>query len=618
MRKQSHNRIGKFIFLVASVLIFSLYLVYSYNNIKGRSYLYEPVYISLEGHIPDSTELVLQYQTFNDPTISLDARLLESDSSSADTYIFKTDSSYRMTNFSIYFRSLGKEEFLTITNISAFNENGQEHRFSLEPGDLIASGNLVLEQVENGAVRIKKDPDHLSNTASLFFYTRSTIDGLFVQTGVREPVLPSLPAFIVILILFSSIFFCLYPVTERLNWNGISLGAYLLAFAILILPTGEKTINLTLALSILAGFIKVIREGTFRRWVGENRGLLLIILAAILVYLIAFLSDSADPSTLKLLKIKYGLPMILLAVAINTNYKREIQLQYAALLSGVIISVFMHLGWTIMLIDSVELKAKIFSDLPYYMESTVFSRIHHSYLSILYLASLAALYLKKDIIELRRIEIFIFSLLIFTGLIFAFSRAAILSLILILLFFSLRWLFRLISIEISRISRFLAAAALSIGLVFLVFADLRIDPETNNLAVKGLSTRMDIWANAGEIIKQKPITGHGPANYKYALIERNSTSDFNKNRWRVLNTHNQFLETAGMFGIPLAIFLVWFLLFPTGFSRQSVRYTDFIIAAAIIFGTAFFFESLLNRNLGVLVFGLCYALLIKMKTIYGR
>jgi len=71
------------------------------------------------------------------------------------------------------------------------------------------------------------------------------------------------------------------------------------------------------------------------------------------------------------------------------------------------------------------------------------------------------------------------------------------------------------------------------------------------------------------------------------------------------------------FGIQIISYL-WFLLFPTGFSRQTVRFSDFILTAVIIFGTAFFFESLLNRNLGVLVFGLFYGLLIKMKTIYGR
>ncbi len=95
-----------------------------------------------------------------------------------------------------------------------------------------------------------------------------------------------------------------------------------------------------------------------------------------------------------------------------------------------------------------------------------------------------------------------------------------------------------------------------------------------------------------------------------------STSSFNNNTWRVLNTHNQFLETSGMFGLLVGIGLVWFLLFPTGFSRQHSGYSGFILTAAIIFATGFFFESLLNRNLGILIFGLCYGLLIKMKTIY--
>jgi O-antigen ligase len=136
--------------------------------------------------------------------------------------------------------------------------------------------------------------------------------------------------------------------------------------------------------------------------------------------------------------------------------------------------------------------------------------------------------------------------------------------------------------------------------------------------IKGFSTRIEIWDYASDLIKQKPITGWGPGKYKEALRSANGFTSYNSNTWRVLNTHNQFLETSGMFGLLVAIGLAWFLLFPTGFSRQNSKYSEFIIAAAIIFITAFFFESFLNRNLGILVFGLSYGLLIKMKGIYGN
>jgi len=616
--KGGHKGVRKFIFLGSTVLIFSIYLIFSYNNTKDRSYIYEPVFIRLQGKIPEKTSLKLSYQTFNDPTRVQEASLITADSIPEDVYIFKIDSTFRLRNFSIYFKNLWEDEEILVSSIKASNTDKMEFSFSLENKNLIPSKNLSTDQLDHGALRIKRIPYDEPTSSSLRFYTRNLNDHVLIRTNVRDPAFPSLLAMLGILALGTCLFFCLYPPFNRLNWNGISLGAYLLALAILIMPTGEKTINLLLTLALLAGFIQRFRDGTFRNWLNDNRVLLLVSMSLIILYLIAFLYDGNDPSTQKFLKIKYGLPMILLAVAVNTNYKRDIRLQYAALLSGVIISVFMHFGWAIMLIDAAELKNKLFSNPQYYLESSVFSRIHHSYLSILYLASLATMYLIRDIIELHRKEIIVFSLLLFAGLFFAFSRAAILSLILILIFFSLKLFFHQLEMEISRVGRFSAAFIISLGILILVFADLRIYPATDNVAVEGLSNRMDIWGNAGDLIREKPIAGRGPGNYKYALIEKNVSAAFNTNRWRVLNTHNQFLETAGMFGLPLALSLAWFLLFPTGFSRLTVRFSDFILTAAIIFGTAFFFESLLNRNLGVLIFGLFYGFLIKMKTIYGR
>jgi len=616
MRSPSNKGIKKLLFLGASVLIFTLYLIYSYNNIKGRSYIHEPVYISLEGSIPDNTRLELVYQTYNDPTTTYKAKLVEQDSVPADTYVFKIDSSYRISNFAIYFRSLESGVELTISNIVASGENGTKFPFSLRSDDLIVSKNLLVEQAGKGTISIKKIPFEKSIGSSIYFYTRSSIPGVIVRTNLRYPEIPSLLALLAILILGTCMVYSLYPVISKLNWKGLPAGAYLLALAILIMPSGEQISNLLLALAIAAGFIKGSRDKILRHWISENRGFLLFILVLISIYLLAFLFSWKDTSTLKLLKIRYGLPMTLLAVALNTNSKQEIRIQYAALLSGVIISIFMHFGWAIIFTDAVELKSKLFSYPHYYLESAVFSRIHHSYLSVLYLATLGTIFLKKDIIVLRRGDVIVFSLLIITGLLFAFSRAAILSLLLVLVFLALKKIFSLFKLEITRIARFVVASALTIGILILVFVDLQVDPTASANPVKGLSTRAELWKDASELIKQKPIFGWGPGKFEDALEESSGDSSFNNNRWRVLNTHNQFLETTGMFGLIVGIGLAWFLLFPTGFTRQDPRFSDFITIAAIIFATGFFFESLLNRNLGILIFGLCYGLLIKMKTIY--
>jgi len=608
---------NKLIFLVTSVLVFTFYLIYSYNHLKGRSYIFEPIYISLTGNIPESANLELHYQSINDPTITQKADLLINDSIPANTYIFVIDSSYRLTNFSIYFRSHWQKEEIIINEIKASNDFGGKFSFSLRNKDLIATENLSLNQLSDNSVRLTKIPSENPTGSALSFNVRTAETGIFVRTDVRNLEIPSILAFLAILILGTAMAFCIDPVIVSFKWSGISGGAYLLALAILILPSGESICNLILALAIIAGLVKGIRERTLAVWIRNNRIILLLSLSIIIIYFIAFLLTGSDPSSVKLLRIKYGLPIALLAVAFNTNNKQEIRFQYLALLLGVIISVFIHFGWSIMLLDAVELKLRIFSNPRYYMESAIFSRIHHSYLSVLYLVVLSSIYLKKDIITLQKKEVIIFGLLIFTGLLFAFSRAAILSLVLILTYYAARWVFGLLNVNINRIVKFVAAAVLTILLLTIVFSNFGVDSLSSSSKIKGLSTRIEIWDNATELIRQKPITGWGPGSFKDALRQSNRSTNFNTNTWSTLNTHNQFLETSGMFGLLVGVGMALLLLFPTGFSRQHSKYSEFLITAAIIFITTFFFESFLNRNLGVLIFGLCYGLLIKMKAIYG-
>jgi len=556
------------------------------------------------------------YKTFNDPTKAQKAFLISHDSIPANTYIFKIDSSYRVSDFSIYFQSLWENETLKIQNISASNNNQEEYPFSLKIRDLIATENLGMEQVDNGSIIIKKIAHDDSRGSALTFYIRASVQDVFVRSDLRKPVFPSLLASLGILLLGIAMIFCLYPLIARLKWKGISMGAILLALAIVVMPSGEKTCNLLLILAIVAGLFRGYREHLLPTWVKKNRIVLLLILTLILIYTISFLFSGNNPTSLKLLKIKLGLPTALLAVALNTNNKQEIRIQYAALLTGVIVSIMIHFGWSIMLLDAVEMKSRLFSNPRYYMESTVFSRIHHSYLSILYLVSLASLFLKKDIIALSKKDMVLFSLLLAAGIFFAFSRAAILSLLLILIFFIFQKIFKMLRLEIAQIVRILAASILSISILLIIFVNLSTLSSTENTPLKGLSTRVEIWGIASDLIKEKPIMGWGPGNYKDALKKNSKLASYNRNTWMILNTHNQFLETSGMFGLIVGVGLAWFLLFPTGFSRQKLKYSDFIIAAAIIFITAFFFESILSRNLGILVFGICYGLLIQMKPIY--
>lgn len=603
----------KIVFLVVSVLVYTLYLIYSYNGHLGRSYIFEPVHISIRGDLPESTRLKIFFQTINDPTTNQEAHLLSSDSIPEDTYIFKIDSSYRLANFSIYFQSLPANEEITITQIKASSSTSRVSYFSLKGKDLSATDNLNLVQASDTTIRISKILSGSPAGAALSFNMRSSYDELFVRTNSRIPEIPSLLSFLIIAILGLLMVYLLHPLRTQLRLKDISMGAYVLALTILILPSGEKVCNLLLAVAILAGIITAIRKGSIRSRFMENRRLLIIVISVLLVYILALLFSRNDPSHGNLMTIKFGLPLTLVAIALNTNNTHEIRIQYAAILTGVIISVFIHFGWIVMLADSVGTKGRLLSHPHHYLETSVFSRVHHSYLSVIYLVSLVLLFFKKKALALQMKDVIIYSILIVTALLFAFSRAAVLSLALILIFHASRKLFHLLNKEISHVVRIVTASVFSLAFIAFIFFDFNIASSNGSFSVKGIQMRIQIWENASDLIKQKPLAGWGPGNYNAALQETNNQFIINTNTWGSLNTHNQLLETSGMFGLLVGMALIYLLFFPTGFSRQSTRFSVYIFSISIIFITAFLFESFLSRNLGILIFGIVFGLLLKTK-----
>jgi len=612
MRSRFHKGIKKFLILGTAVVLVLLYTVYSYNNLKGRSYIHEPIYVSIRATMPEYAKLELHYQTINDPTKTQRAARIIHDSIPKNTVVFEIDSSYRLANFSIYFQLLRENDEVVLNQIKATNTRLNEFNFSLRTRDLVATKNLALIPINNSFLKLRKITKNDPNGAALYFNTQSSLGGIFVRSGLRIPENPSLVVILIILVLGFLMAYRLFPIISRLEWKGPSSGAIFLALAILLLPSGEKVCNLLLAIAIVAGFISGIREGNLLNRLRKNRSILLPIIIITGIYLVALFSSGGNPDSLKLLKIKFGLPMTLMAVALNTNSKKELRIQFVALLTGVVISVFTHLGWAFMLIEAVEVKSKLFLHSQFYLESTVFSRVHHSYLSIFYLLSLITMYFLKEYLSLRKTDVFIFSLLVLIGLLSAFSRAAILSLAFILIYYSLRKIFSLMRIKFGPAARIAATLVLVTSLLLIVFSDFNNLPAITQIT--GLTIRMDIWEVASDLIKQKPLSGWGPGAYTDAMNLGNQSSSFNINTWNALNTHNQFLETSGMFGLLTTLALVCFLLFPTGFGNQHPLHTDLILTVAIIFITGFFFESFLNRNLGVQVFGLSYGLLIKITT----
>jgi len=135
--------------------------------------------------------------------------------------------------------------------------------------------------------------------------------------------------------------------------------------------------------------------------------------------------------------------------------------------------------------------------------------------------------------------------------------------------------------------------------------DLKTVADGGDLNDKSFGQRWEAWQACIYVIKQNPIAGVGLKGVEKALSEgyeaNHSTLDLNK---RVL-PHNQFLDIAVQSGLP-AVFLL-FLFFVWGILFAWRKRNAFLLAILPAFAFAMLFESLLERQSGVLIFVVFFA-----------
>ena len=113
------------------------------------------------------------------------------------------------------------------------------------------------------------------------------------------------------------------------------------------------------------------------------------------------------------------------------------------------------------------------------------------------------------------------------------------------------------------------------------------------------------------LIKKNILFGVGTGDIKNELISKYDATEMLAAKSKNLNVHNQFLETflgQGLIGIILlfALFLIP-IIYKKSFSHYLLSFFLLII------GSQFFFESMLNRLLGVVFFSYFYSLLLFVK-----
>ena len=120
-------------------------------------------------------------------------------------------------------------------------------------------------------------------------------------------------------------------------------------------------------------------------------------------------------------------------------------------------------------------------------------------------------------------------------------------------------------------------------------------------------SRILVWKAAIDIIKTNYLTGEGTGDAKDKMLETYKEKGMLSEYENKLNSHNQYLNTFIALGVAGFLSLVLCLLIPLYYSFKEKNFL--FIAFIFLTGLNFLFESMLERQAGVIFFAFFYTLL---------
>ena len=130
---------------------------------------------------------------------------------------------------------------------------------------------------------------------------------------------------------------------------------------------------------------------------------------------------------------------------------------------------------------------------------------------------------------------------------------------------------------------------------------------TDAKTTESSASRILIWKSSLELIMNKPILGYGSGDVKDLLIYKYLQNGYFGIAEKKLNAHNQFLQTqlaSGIFGLLMLLFIF------IQFLKNSLKNKNWMFTfITIIFFINYLFESMLETQMGVLLFSFWFTLM---------
>ena len=237
-------------------------------------------------------------------------------------------------------------------------------------------------------------------------------------------------------------------------------------------------------------------------------------------------------------------------------------------------------------------------DLSHFMHPTYFSM----YLSTTLLGCFYLLSKHKLLFNLRSV-FYIFSILLFTVMIYLLSSKAGLIVLCLLIFYFAKFYFKNL--------KKLILMAIVLLLIFsgIVASNDRFSSIKNSVlnTVQNKTTKSDnyssseqrihVWKSTLELLKDNWLIGISAGDLKYKLTENHYSKKADPEKEKYLNAHNQYLESFLSVGILGIILLLSWMIYPVLYLDYTYRFI--IVGLLIIISINFVFESILNRQEGI-------------------
>jgi hypothetical protein len=399
------------------------------------------------------------------------------------------------------------------------------------------------------------------------------------------------------------------------------IGFYLLGFTLFMISNQRMISLYSLGLFLFTGFILWLFDfkGTLNRF--KARWYLFVPpLIYFSLYLISLILQKGNVRLLETYLMFLFIPLLGFTIISHEFAQKRINILLKLFVAGLImISLFLIIRIVVIFFINVP-EEQTFTEYfnkhnPEYV-SWGFSVLEHpTYLSLKLIFAFIILFFNADCWKIRGyIKWGIF--LIFTLTIFLLaSKAGILAWIVTTLFLII------VNLRKKSISpaAYLVILSFVIGLTiisvkklerisfFIVYTQRGLAQK--NFDWKNLDQRTRNWYAASVLIKNKPLTGNGIVRTEERMVEVYNRNGFTEEAKLMMNAHNQFLEAQMTFGIAGIIALFWMLLTPVLY-RHHLAFRSLAVPFIILFSFFSLFESMLNRQWGIMFFLLFYFIIL--------